>query len=141
MSAQNVKILTEGLEAFSAGDMERILQFAHPEFEAAVPPELSAEPDSYRGHEGVRRYFETFYDAMDEIRFEPQRFWDAGELVVVSMRMTARGKQTSIPVEQRFAQVWTIRDGRARRAQTYASLADALRAAGLPATAADSPSA
>ena len=141
MSARNVQILKEGLEAFSAGDIERILQFTHPDFETVVPPELSAEPDAYRGHEGVRRYFETFNEAMDDIRFEPQRFWDAGDAVVVSMRMTARGKQTAIPVEQRFAQVWTIRDGLARSAQTYTSLTEALHAAGLPPTAADDPSA
>ena len=26
-----------------------------PEFEAVTAPELSAEPDVYRGHEGIRR--------------------------------------------------------------------------------------
>jgi ketosteroid isomerase-like protein len=137
MSQQNVEILKEGLEAMSEGDMERILRFTHPDFEAVVPPGLSAEPDTYRGHDGVRRYFQSFDDAMDEVRFEPQRFWDSGEVVVVAMRMTARGKQTSIPVEQRFAQIWTLRDGLATSARAYVSLREALDAAGLSSVPAD----
>ena len=67
--------------------LPRILAFAHPDFEAVIHPELSAEPDTYRGHEGVRRYFESFADAMDEVRFEPQRFWDAGDAVVVGAKV------------------------------------------------------
>ena len=35
-----------------------------------MPPELSAEPDVYIGHAGMRRYWESFHDALDEVRFE-----------------------------------------------------------------------
>ena len=132
MSSQNIQILQEGFEAFNSGDIERIVAFAHPDFEVVVPPELSAEPDIYRGHDGIRRYFESFGGALEEIHFQPQRFWEAGgDVVVVTVRLTARGSQTSIPIEQRYAQVWTLRDGRAISARTYPSLSDALRAAGV----------
>jgi len=131
MSQQNVEIVRQGFEAFNSGDMGRILAFAHPDFEAVVPPELSAEPDTYRGHDGIRRYFQSFQDAMDEIRFHPERFWDVGQSVVAVVRLTAKGKQTAIPVEQRISQVWTIRDGKATRVRTYASLSGALEAVGL----------
>jgi ketosteroid isomerase-like protein len=131
MSQENVDVVRQGLEAFNSEDMERILAFVDPDFETAVSGELSAEPDTYRGHDGIRRYFESFRDAMDEIRFEPERFWDAGEAVVVALRLTAKGRQTAIRVEQRIAQVWSIRDGRAVSVRTYTSIAEALRAAGL----------
>lgn len=124
-------VVRQGFEAFNSGDMERILAFADPDFEAIVPPELSAEPDTYRGHDGIRRYFQSFQDAMDEIRFQPERFWDVGPSVVALVRITAKGRQTAISVEQRIAQVWTIRDGRAKRVHTYASLSEALKAVGL----------
>jgi uncharacterized protein len=133
VSRANIAALHRVLEAFNSGDIERILEAADPDFEAVVPPELSAEPDSYHGHEGVRRYFATFADAMEDVRFELGRVWDAGDLLVVTMRMTVRGKQTGIPVEQRFAQTWGIRDGRALSVHTFPSLAQAFEAAGLPA--------
>jgi ketosteroid isomerase-like protein len=131
MSQENVELIRRGLEAFNSEDMERILAFVDPDFETEVSGELSAEPDAYRGHDGIRRYFESFRDAMDEIRFQPERFWDAGEAVVVALRLTAKGRQTAIRVEQRIAQVWSVRDGRAIGVRTYTSIAEALRAAGL----------
>jgi len=124
-------LLREGFDALSSGDEQRILAFAHPDFETVVPPEFSAEPDTYRGHEGIRRYFKLFDDAMEDVRFEAERMWEAGDSVVAAVRLTARGKQTGIAVEQRSAQVWTIRDGRALRAQTFPELAEAFAAAGI----------
>ena len=132
MSQASIAALRRVIEAFNSGDLERILASTHPDFEAVVPPEFSAEPDTYRGHEGVRRYFETFAEAMEDVRFEPGRMWDAGDVLVVEMRVTAKGKQTGIPVEQRLAQTWRIRDGRALAVHTCPSLARALEVAGLP---------
>jgi ketosteroid isomerase-like protein len=132
----SITILKEALEAFSSGDIDRIVDITHPDFEGSVPPELSAEPDTYRGHAGIRRYFATFVDVVEDIRFEPERFWEAApDVIVASVRMTGRGKQTAIPIEQRNAQVWTLREGKLWRGVTYASLGDALTAAGLSATA------
>jgi ketosteroid isomerase-like protein len=131
MSQENVDIVRRGLEAFNSEDLERILDFIHPDFETEVPPQFSAEPDTYRGHDGIRRYFQSFQDAMREIRFEAEQLWDAGDAVVVAARLTAKGRQTDISVEQRFAQVWRVRDGKAEQVTTYTSVPEALEAAGL----------
>ena len=131
MPRDNIAVLREGFDAMNSGDEERILAFAHPDFETVVPPEFSTEPDTYRGHDGIRHYFELFDDAMEDVRFEAERLWEAGDAVVAIVRLAARGKQTGIPVEQRSAQVWTIRDGRALRAQTFSKLAEAFAAVGL----------
>ena len=80
----------------------------------------------------MRRYFETFAEAMAEIRFHAERVWEAGEDLVVELRLTATGRQTGIPVEQRVFLVWTVREGKALRVQTYPSLEPALASAGLP---------
>ena len=131
VSAENVQVLRDGIAAINSGEIERILAFVHPDFVAIVPEELSTEPDTYRGHEGIRRYFESFWDAMDDIRFDAVRFWDAGDHVVVDVRLTARGRQTSIPVEQRAALVWSVLDGKARSVRAFASLQEALESVGL----------
>ncbi len=131
MSQDNVETVRRGFEAFNSEDIEQVVAIAHPDFEAVVPPELSAEPDTYRGHDGLRRYFRTFQDAMHEVRFHPEQFWDAGASVVVVVRLTAKGRQTEIPVEQHIAQVWSIRDGKATGVRSYPSLPEALEAAGL----------
>src|ERR1700690_3833846 len=98
MSHENEQIVRQAFEAFNSEDIERILALTHGDFEAVVPPELAAEPDTYRGHDGIRRYFESFQFAMAEIRFQPQRFWEMGQSVVVLATVRARGRQTGIPV-------------------------------------------
>jgi ketosteroid isomerase-like protein len=131
MSHENEQIVRQAFEAFNSEDIESILALTHADFEAVVPPELSAEPDTYRGHDGICRYFESFQFAMTEIRFQPQRFWEVGQSVVVLATVRARGRQTGIPVEQQLAQVWTVRDRKAIGVRTYVSLTEALRAVGL----------
>jgi ketosteroid isomerase-like protein len=131
LPGDNIALLKQGFEALNSGDEARILAFAHPDFETVVPPSLSAEPDTYRGHEGIRRYFELFDETMYDVHFHGERYWEAGDSVVAIVRLTARGKTTGIPVEQVIAQVWTLRDGRALRAQTFPELSEALQAAGL----------
>jgi ketosteroid isomerase-like protein len=54
-----------------------------------------------------------------------------GERVVVILNQRGRSKATGIPVDMRFAQVWTLRDGQAIRMQMYASPEEALEAVGL----------
>lgn len=126
-----MEVVRRALAAFDSGDIEQVLSMVAPDFEARVAPELSAEPDTYRGNAGVRRYFDSFREAFEQIRFEVESLTDAGDSVVVGMRMTAVGKVTKIPVEQRNAGVWTVVDGKLARIETYAKLDDALSAAGV----------
>jgi ketosteroid isomerase-like protein len=125
MSEENVAIVREVLEAFNGEDIEPMLAFAHADLEVEITP------DTYRGHDVMRRYFESFWDAMDEVQFEAEQLWDAGQAVVVALRLSARGRQTAILVEQRSAGVWEICDGKVIRIRAYASTADALQAVGL----------
>jgi len=133
MSGQALKVVKRALEAFDSGDMGRILVLTHPDFEAEVSSEVSAEPDTYRGHDGIRRYFDSFDEAMDDIHFEGERFWETDDSVVVALRLTARGRRTAIAVEQHSAGVWTVRDGKILRIRAYASITRALRSVGLSA--------
>jgi ketosteroid isomerase-like protein len=131
VSAEDVEVLRQIFDAFNSEDIDLILSFTHPDFEVEVPPDFSAEPDTYRGRDGMRRYWASFQDAMAEIRFQPERLWDAGQVVVVVMHVTAKGRQTAIPVEQRGVGVWTICDRKAMRLRLYASQSEALRSVGL----------
>jgi hypothetical protein len=60
VSQQDVDTVRDALTAFNSGDLARILTIADPQIEAQVPASISSEPDTYRGHERIRRYFESF---------------------------------------------------------------------------------
>jgi ketosteroid isomerase-like protein len=132
VSRENVEFVKRGFEDFARDGWKALLPLLHPEFEAITSPDLAMEPDTYRGAEGVRRYFESFEDAMEDIRFIPEgEFLDAGDKVVVPFRLAARGKETGIEGEQPAFQVWTLREGKALRVEVFATREQALRATGL----------
>ncbi len=126
----NVEVMRRGYEAFAARGVDGFLDFIHPEFELVTPPGLALEPQTYRGHEGVRRYFDSFYDAVDEIRLEADDFMPVGGKVIVPFRMTTRGRTSGIEASMKAVQVWEIRDGRALRAEIYPTLEKAREAVG-----------
>jgi ketosteroid isomerase-like protein len=70
----------------------------------------------------MRRYFESFYDAMDDIGFDLRSFEDLGDgRVMIDSKLMARGKTTGIAVEQDVVLVWELRDGLAYRCHVFAS--------------------
>jgi ketosteroid isomerase-like protein len=131
MSSDNVEAARRGYEALGQVGVEAFLEeFIDPDFETTTPPEMTVEPATYRGHEGLRHYFDSFYEVMDEVRFEAEEFIDAGDRVVVPTRLVARGRDSGIEAVQQLVLVWTLRDGKALRVETFATRAEALAAAG-----------
>src|SRR5438552_611516 len=108
MSQRDVDRLRATYEAYNRRGVEAVFELIDPDFEAETAPELFAEPDVYRGYEGIRRYFLSFEDVMEEIRFELEEVIDVGDQVVVAFRLSAVGKGIGIRVEQRAFGVWTM---------------------------------
>ena len=131
MSQQNVEIVRSAYAALAERGVEAVLAVTDPQFEATTPPSLASEPDTYRGHEGVRRYFGSFGDAMEGVYFEGQEFTSVGDKVLVDTKLHARGRTTGIETEQRAFLVWTLREGMVTRVDTFAEQGQALEAAGL----------
>jgi ketosteroid isomerase-like protein len=132
VAKSDLEIVKRGYEALAAGGFEEWLPLFDPEFEMTTPAALASEPGTYRGPEGVRRWFDEFYEAMDEVRLEPHEFREVGEWVVVTFSIVARGRSTGLKVEQRAVQAWRLRDGRAYRLELFADLDTALAALGEP---------
>jgi uncharacterized protein len=129
VSRPNLEVAREGFEAMRDGDVEALLPFVHPEFELTTPPNLAAEPDTYRGKEGVRRYFSSFYEAMDRVWFEADDFVEVGGRVIVPTVLRTRGRTTGIETEQRLVQVWELKDELAFRIEVYPTIEEAMEAA------------
>jgi uncharacterized protein len=129
VSESNVEIVKQGYEALAGGGFEDWLPFFDPDFEMVTPAALASEPGTYRGHDGVRRWWQEFYEAMEDVWLEPHDFHEVGELVVVPFTIHARGRSTGLMTEQRAVQIWHLRDGRAIRLELFGELGEALAAA------------
>jgi ketosteroid isomerase-like protein len=129
MSQTNVEIVRSAYAALAEQGVEAVLALMDPQFESTTPPSLASEPDTYLGHDGVRRYFASFGDAMEGVYAEAEKFTSVGDKVLVDTKLHARGRTTGIETVQRAFLVWTLREGLVTRLETFAERGPALEAA------------
>ena len=125
MASENLQTVQRGFDGFNRDGVDGILPLIHAEFEATTPPDLASEPDTYRGHEGVRRWFDSFYEAMDDIRWDAHGFHEERGRVLVEFTLRARGKTTGLDFGQEAVMVWELRDGQAIGLELYPTLQEA----------------
>jgi ketosteroid isomerase-like protein len=70
-------------------------------------------------------------DVRADGRIEPERFFDAGDKVVVFTRAVVRGSASGVPIELPGAMVWSIKEARLTSARLYLDRSEALGAVGL----------
>jgi ketosteroid isomerase-like protein len=129
MSDENVELVRKGFEALRERGPEGLLdELIDPEFEMTTPSNLASEPDTYRGHDGIRRYFDSFYEVMDDIYMEGHEFLAVGDRVVVDFTLHATGRSTGIAAGQNAFQVWTLKEGKAIRLELFATREEAIAA-------------
>jgi ketosteroid isomerase-like protein len=115
----NVNVVRELYERINSDDPDSIYELLSEEFVAEVPPSMSAEPDVYEGHAGVRRYMDAFRGHLDDVRFEVLGIHLEGEEVIVDMLLKGRGAVSGIPVEQRSAVVHWVGAGKVTRMDVH----------------------
>jgi ketosteroid isomerase-like protein len=130
MSQRDVKLLREGFSRLADDGYESLLPLVHPEFEMTTRPGIAAEPQTYRGEEGMRRWWETFYEVMDEVRVEPSEYHDVGNgRVVIDFILRATGQTSGLEVEQHSFMMIHVRDEKMHRVEFFFTLDEAFAAA------------
>ena len=131
MSQENIDLVRRTIDLFNRREIDRALETAHEDFEMDWSNSIGPLKGVYRGHEGVVKLWESFLEAWDEIRWDPQEIIELDEtrlIVVNHVRM--RGRGSGVEVEATGVQIWTITDGKGRSMKLYQSKREALEAAG-----------
>ena len=130
------QIVRTAYDALNRGDMGTFIDLIHREIEWRARPD-GTDPDTYEGAAGVGRFFDTRHDVLAEYAQHPEHLVDAGDGTVVAIvRVSARGRASGVPIEERSGHLWEIRDGKVLRFQAFDEPEQALAAAGLPADSA-----
>jgi ketosteroid isomerase-like protein len=122
MSDPKVEVVRELYERINGDDPDAIYELIAEDFVAEVPPSMSAEPDVYEGHAGVRRYMDAFRGHLEDVRFEVSDFHLEGEQVIADLLFTGRGASSGIAVEQPSAVVHWIAGGKVTRIEPHPDL-------------------
>jgi ketosteroid isomerase-like protein len=114
-------------ERMSDDALSRLLD---PEIEWVPVTESLLAVDSYRGFDGVRRFWGEFLSAWETYRVETLSLDDAGDRVAVVVHIV--GRTHELEVDETRSSLLTVRDGRVVRVQSFADPDGAREAAGLP---------
>jgi ketosteroid isomerase-like protein len=139
MSEENVEMIRRSYAAYNAAlnapnPREAIRawleRFADPEIEWELPP-IAVEQHVYHGIDGVMEFFELILETFEQVHQVPERFIDCGDRVLVFVRSEARGRTAGLDIDEEWAHLVTVRDGKSVRVQQFRERDDALEAAGL----------
>jgi ketosteroid isomerase-like protein len=115
--------------AINAGDIEGFAAVVHPEVEFTSLV-AEAEGTTYRGHEGLRAWWENVANQFDDVHWDLLEVRTAGERGLLRIRMS--GVLSGVPLEQTMWQAVRVRDGKAAWWAFFRTEEEALAAAGLP---------
>jgi ketosteroid isomerase-like protein len=134
MSQENVETIREMFAIVN----DRGVKAASEAFGDLLAPDFGLEeaaglpdPEAYTGREAFIDNMAKLEESFEELRMEPLEIVNLGKKVVVVVSMSGRGQGSGAPVEMTFAQLWSLRDGKAVSLRDYATRAEALEAVGL----------
>jgi ketosteroid isomerase-like protein len=129
MSEENVEIVRTALTALDQRDVERYLSVASPEIELISPTSPLEGPSI--GHDGIRVFFKEMETFAESSRFEVQEIRAVGPRVLAFFTVTGVGRTSGIEMSMDVAGLYSIEDGKIRRAHIFTDRQAALEAAGL----------
>jgi ketosteroid isomerase-like protein len=111
MSKEDVELVKTGYRAFVRGDIAGVLEILDPDVETSDPFGFSTS-DAYHGHEGFVETVRDGLDAFERYDIKAKEFIDAGNDVIVSVRISGVGRESGADVDMRLFHVWTVREGK-----------------------------
>jgi ketosteroid isomerase-like protein len=128
----DVELITRMYREWNRGDMDGLLEVFDTDVE--VRPALGAflAATVYRGHDGVRSWYEDTTEPWSELEAVPEQFVDAGGRTVVVVVLHARVSGGQVDLDSRIAHVVTVRDSKVVRLDGYAEPDAALAAVATP---------
>jgi ketosteroid isomerase-like protein len=130
VSQDNVERMRHGYEVFNATS-EIDLDLWAPDVEYIQSAEVDAGETVFHGREGVARAVGELTDVFEDLRLDPERFFDLGDRVVALVRLRGRSKASGVPVDTTVAHVAIFREAQITRWRAYARQEEALEAEGI----------
>jgi ketosteroid isomerase-like protein len=131
VSRENVEIVRRIWTAWGEGGPETIFAAYDPAIvwvNHSGPAEIRG---TYLGYDGLRRMWREWLEPFKKFENHAETFIDAGESVVVSWRMSGRGKASDVPVDVSGWSVHPLRNGLVIRTDVFDTKAEALNVVGL----------
>jgi len=126
---ENKQLVMEGYRLFQAGDIRNLLERYHDDAEWTGPEsEYLAYSGNFHGRKGIAEFFAKLDACMQVLHMEPKMMIAEDDKVVVSGSSTWVARSTGRQYDNPFVHIFTIRDGRVARFDSYWDTGPAERA-------------
>jgi ketosteroid isomerase-like protein len=131
MSQQDIELVRSAFGTVTIpGDPEVMIAASHPEFEMELVG-VTGEPVHYAGASGIREFFRDVAQSWESFRFEATDLRDLGGRVLVLGHVRGRGRVSGVEVDDSWAWIVQLREGRAASLRGFLDEHEALEAAGM----------
>ena len=130
MSQENVKTVERAYELLNRGDVEGLIGLCSDEFVMDMS-ERVFNPETYRGHEGIRRFHRDVQEAWESYHWHVEEARATRDSVVAMLYCHGTSREGAPPVNWRVAWVWRFDQGKATSLRFYRERQEALEAVGL----------
>lgn len=131
MAAEDIDGLREAFDAFERGDTAAAYARLSPDFEL-YDHVILEDTSGMRGPEALAANIGTLLEAFEHVSYEILEAIDLDGRVLVRVEATAHSaRDGGLDTRIEVGQLWTVRDGLARKLEIFPSWDEARRAAGL----------
>jgi ketosteroid isomerase-like protein len=131
MSQANVDRLRVALEAWNDADLDAYLAATNPDLVFYTSGAYLSHDPVYRGHDGLRKFWETFHDAWERLDIDVARLEDLDDRVLALGTFDAVGRKSGVRVRREFANLARFADGLIVELRAYGGWQEAREGVGL----------
>jgi ketosteroid isomerase-like protein len=129
MSQENVELTRQGYDAVNRRDLDAFLALMDEDVQAVSI--LVAMEGDYRGHDGIRRWWDDLLDIFPDYAVDVVEVRDLGDVTVAALCVRGHGAGSDTPFER---PIWMLTKWREEKVvcwRSYETEAEALEAVGL----------
>jgi ketosteroid isomerase-like protein len=87
--------------------------------------------EAAHGHAGVLEFLQAWFDAISDLRYDPEEVLDLGDRFLITLRMSGHGSGSGVAVSRQFFLLSHVRRGWVVKQENFLDRSRALEAAGL----------
>jgi ketosteroid isomerase-like protein len=129
MSQENVELHHRCVDAFNRRDLDALLAVMDDDVE--VVSRIVAVEGSLNGHDGMRRWWKSWFDVWPDYKIEVVEVRDLGDVTLATLRALGHGAGSDVPFEDLAWQLARWRRGKCVLWRVFNNRDEALETLGL----------
>jgi ketosteroid isomerase-like protein len=124
-------LIRSSYKAWSEADLEGLLETLDPEVIFRTSGTFPDFAPVYRGHDGMREFWEAFREPWEWVEIQVERIVKGGDRAAISVQFRSRGRGSGVMTDLHQGHAVRFKNDRIVEISTSASFDQALEAVGL----------